>query len=341
MLYLLVDRFLNIGEYYAVISGILLIVTIMVNPDGIAGKLPPRIPWPAARKIAVSTGNEERRTEPATARTPLSPPTGDVLLSVQGGVSVKYGAVQAASDVTFDVRRGEIVGLIGPNGAGKTTVIDAITGFAAATGTVVLDGADVSSLRPYRLSRSGLGRSFQDVELYDDLSVAENVTVGAARGDESSTPAVAERVRAVLETVGLGDVADAEVSTVAGQTPAGVGGRVLVASPKVALLDEPAAGLDSAESRWLGERLRAARDAGTSILLVDHDMELVLTICDRVVVLDLGRVVACGTPEEVRADERVISAYLGLPVDQADLEHDAIPPELAAAPKHDAQEALS
>jgi ABC-type branched-subunit amino acid transport system ATPase component len=108
----------------------------------------------------------------------------------------------------------------------------------------------------------------------------------------------------------------------------------------VALLDEPAAGLDSSERRWLGDRLRAAREAGTSIHHVDHEMELVLTICDRVVVLDLGRVVACGTPEEVRADERVISAYLGLPADRVDPGHDAIP-ELAAAPTHDSLEALS
>jgi ABC-type branched-subunit amino acid transport system ATPase component/branched-subunit amino acid ABC-type transport system permease component len=338
VLFLLVDRFLHIGDYYAVISGILLIVTIMVNPDGIAGKLP-RIPWPSVRKAPVDTTQGTREAERAVAHVP-SPTVGDPLLSVQG-LSVKYGAVQAASDVTFDVRAGEIVGLIGPNGAGKTTVIDAITGFTPATGTIVLDGVDVSNLRPYRLSRSGLGRSFQDVELYDDLSVIENVTVGAARGDESSAAAVAERVRVVLDTVGLGDAADADVSTLSqGRRQLVSVARVLVSSPKVALLDEPAAGLDSSESRWLGERLRAARDAGTSILLVDHDMELVLTICDRVVVLDLGRVVACGTPEEVRVDERVISAYLGLPVDRADPGHDAIP-ELAAAPTHDAQEALS
>ncbi|MEE2031117.1 branched-chain amino acid ABC transporter permease/ATP-binding protein [Rhodococcus chondri] len=338
LLFLFVDRFLHIGDYYAVISGILLIVTIMVNPDGIAGKLP-RIPWPSARKSPVGTTPNIRVTEPVVAHSP-STAVGDPLLSVQG-LSVKYGAVEAASDVTFDVRAGEIVGLIGPNGAGKTTVIDAITGFAPATGAVILDGVDVSNLRPYRLSRSGLGRSFQDVELYDDLSVVENVTVGAARGEESSATAVAERVRLVLDTVGLGDVADAEVSTLSqGRRQLVSVARVLVSSPKVALLDEPAAGLDSSESRWLGDRLRAAREAGTSILLVDHDMELVLTICDRVVVLDLGRVVACGTPEEVRADERVISAYLGLPVDQMDPGHDAIP-ELAAAPTHDAQEALS
>ena len=338
LLFLLVDRFLHIGDYYAVISGILLIVTIMVNPDGIAGKLP-RIPWPSRRKTSLDGTADTREVEPVAAQVPTSK-TGGPLLSVQN-LDVKYGAVQAVSGVSFDVRAGEIVGLIGPNGAGKTTVIDAVTGFAPATGAIVLDGEDVSDLRPYRLSRRGLGRSFQDVELYDDLSVVENVTVGAARGHESSAVAVSERVRTVLDTVGLGDVADAEVSTLSqGRRQLVSVARVLVSSPKVALLDEPAAGLDSSESRWLGDRLRAARDAGTSILLVDHDMELVLTICDRVVVLDLGRVIACGTPEEVRADEAVISAYLGLPPDPAAPGPDAIP-ESAAAPTHDPQEALS
>ncbi len=192
LLFLLVDRFLHIGDYYAVISGILLIVTIMVNPDGIAGKLP-RIPWPSRRRTSLDGTADASEVEPVAAQVPASK-TGGPLLSVQN-LDVKYGAVHAVSGVSFDVRAGEIVGLIGPNGAGKTTVIDAVTGFAPATGAIVLDGEDVSDLRPYRLSRRGLGRSFQDVELYDDLSVVENVTVGAARGHESSAVAVSERVR--------------------------------------------------------------------------------------------------------------------------------------------------
>lgn len=336
VLYLLVDRFLHVGDYYAVISGILLIVTIMFNPDGIAGKLP-RIPLPALRKPSTRPASVEDTTR--TAAVQSSPPVvGEPILSVRD-LCVQYGAVHAASDVTFDVRAGEIVGLIGPNGAGKTTVIDAITGFAPASGTVVLDGTDIGGLRPHRRSRLGLGRSFQDVELYDDLSVAENVTVGAARsGSENDA---ADRVRAVLDTVGLGDVANAEVSTLSqGQRQLVSVARVLVASPKVALLDEPAAGLDGSESRRLGERLLDARNAGTSILLVDHDMELVLTICDRVVVLDLGSVVACGPPEDVRSDERVISAYLGVPAHDTDPAREAVP-ELAAARIDETQEANS
>jgi len=319
LVYLFTDRFLHIGDYYAVISGILLIVTVMANPDGIASKIPP-IPWPTLRRpqpvqefaLAVESGT------PATVRDSTDP-----ILEVRG-IGVRYGAVQAAKDVSFEVYQGEIVGLIGPNGAGKTTVIDAMSGFAPATGSVLLDGDDLTGKPAYLRSRAGLGRSFQDVELYDDLSVAENVTVGASRST-SNVPA-AVRVRQVLHMVGLGSSADAEVATLSqGRRQLVSVARVLAAGPTVALLDEPAAGLDSSESRWLGERLRDARDAGTSILLVDHDMELVLTICDRVIVLDLGEVIAVGPPDVIRTDEKVISAYLGLPASEVDVTAEAIP----------------
>lgn len=334
VVYLLVDRFLHIGEYYAVISGVLLIVTVMVNPDGIAARLP-RIPIPSIRRRADS-GQPPPVTAVREASTRAT--TGAPLLTVDA-LGVRYGAVTAAENVTFEVRPGEIVGLIGPNGAGKTTVIDAVTGFVGSTGRVLLDGVDVSTLPPHLRSRKGMGRSFQDVELYDDLTVTENVAVGASRAGGRAVAAA--RVRVALETVGLDDVADAEVATLSqGQRQLVSVARVLVASPKVALLDEPAAGLDSAESRSLGRRLRDARDAGTSILLVEHDMELVLTICDRVVVLDLGRVVACGTPDEVRRDERVISAYLGAPAGDVNAARDVIP-ELAALPAIEEKEVLS
>jgi ABC-type branched-subunit amino acid transport system ATPase component/ABC-type branched-subunit amino acid transport system permease subunit len=318
LLYLLVDRFLHIGGYYAVISGILLIVTVMANPDGLAGKLPRiRLPRRGAMRQSSAPASPTHDGRTITAQ------VGEPLLAVRA-LGVRYGAVQAAEDVTFDVRRGEIVGLIGPNGAGKTTVIDALNGFAQSDGTVVLDGVDLSSSRPHERSRLGLGRSFQDVELYDDLTVAENVAVGVGRSG-SATDATA-RVRGVLDMVGLGDVADDGVATLSqGRRQLVSIARVLAASPSVALLDEPAAGLDSGESKWLGQRLRDARAAGTSILLVDHDMEMILDICDRVVVLDLGRVIAVGTPDEVRADEGVISAYLGLPATDVDLGHEALP----------------
>lgn len=335
LLYLLIDRFLHIGDYYAVISGILLIVTVMANPDGIASTLP-RIPWPKLRFLRPTTDTDEMPA-PGVGATTIRQSTDDPLLVVRG-VGVKYGAVQAAKDVSFEIFPGEIVGLIGPNGAGKTTVIDAITGFAPATGSVTLNGGELSTAAPHKRSRAGLGRSFQDVELYDDLSVTENVTVGASRS--RSKDDISKRVRRVLAMVGLSEAADTEVATLSqGRRQLVSVARVLAADPVVALLDEPAAGLDSTESRWLGGRLRDACDAGTSILLVDHDMELVLSICDRIIVLDLGEVIASGPPELIRTDDNVIRAYLGVPTaEDIDIDPAAIP-ELHI-PKQDPQEVM-
>ncbi|WP_280438149.1 branched-chain amino acid ABC transporter permease/ATP-binding protein [Nocardia carnea] len=307
ILYFLVDRFLNVGDYYAVLSGVLLVVTVLANPDGIASKLP-RISWPAApRRSAVGAAP----AEPAVSRT-VADQSGPIL-SVRA-VSVTYGAVQAAADVGFEIWPGEIVGLIGPNGAGKTTVIDAITGFTPATGSVTLAGRSITGRPPHVRSRAGLGRSFQDIELYDDLTVAENVGVGAARS--ASGLSVVRRVSRILAVLGLSDLADRDAGVLSqGQRQLVSMARVLAAEPVVALLDEPAAGLDSDESRWLGEKLRAIAADGTGVLLVDHDMELVLTVCDRVIVLDLGTVIAGGTPGEVRANPEVLRACLGVPAD--------------------------
>lgn len=323
ILYLLVDRFLHVGDYYAVLSGILLVVTVLANPDGIASKLP-RIPWPGLPRRGATAGE---MPEPVAARTVAG--RSEPVLSV-GGVSVTYGVVKAAIDVAFEVRPGEIVGLIGPNGAGKTTVVDAITGFAPATGSVTLSGRSLTGQPPHARSRAGLGRSFQDVELYDDLTVAENIGVGAARSG-SELP-VTRRVSRTLAVLGLSELADREAGLLSqGQRQLVSMARVLAADPAVALLDEPAAGLDSAESRWLGEKLRAVADDGTGVLLVDHDMELVLTVCDRVIVLDLGTVIATGTPAEIRANPEVLRAYLGVPAGSDDLDADAVP-ELHARP---------
>lgn len=339
LLYIVLDRAADIGEYYTLISGILLIVSVMANPDGIASRLP-RIPWPALpalRRRSAGEASAAAGPAPSGDAAPTIDRT-DPVLAV-AGVGVRYGAVVAAEDVSFEVYPGEIVGLIGPNGAGKTTIIDAVTGFAPSTGAVMLGGRDISTLRPHVRSRHGLGRSFQDVELYDDLSVAENVTVGASRS-RSDVP-VDHRVSQVLQMVGLDEMADAEVATLSqGRRQLVSVARVLAASPRVALLDEPAAGLDSAESRWLGERLRMARNAGTSILMVDHDMDLVLSICDRVVVLDLGKVIATGTPEQIRTDDAVVRAYLGMPSGAADVDPDVIP-ELHSATQSTVTETTS
>ncbi|MEE3851183.1 branched-chain amino acid ABC transporter permease/ATP-binding protein [Gordonia sp. LSe1-13] len=307
ILYFASDRYLAFGDYYMLVSGILLVLTVVTNPDGLAGLLHRWMSRRTSAPTAPVIGTDH--SEPTLAPRPDAPArsgTAEVILSVEA-MTVRYGTVRAVDDVGFDVRSGEIVGLIGPNGAGKTTLIDAVGGFVRSDGRVVLAGTELSG-PPHRRSRAGLGRTFQDLELYDELSVAENVLAGMTGSDASET---CDAVLRLLDIHGFADTAAADLSQ--GQRQLVSVARVLARRPAVALLDEPAAGLDSAESRWLGDRLRAARESGVTMLLVDHDMDLVFDICDRVVVLDLGRVIASGTPAEIRSDPRVVSAYLGSP----------------------------
>jgi ABC-type branched-subunit amino acid transport system ATPase component len=229
------------------------------------------------------------------------------VLSIRN-LTVHYGPVAAVSDVSFDVPEGAIVGLIGPNGAGKTSLIDAVTGFAAYGGTVALAGRPLEGLRPHQRTRAGLGRTFQAIELWDDLTVGENVSVGASHRIAPSSSDV-DDILGLLGIAGLRDRATGELSQ--GQRQLVSIARSLLGRPKVLLLDEPAAGLDTNESLWLGEKLRAVRDRGVTILLVDHDMGLVLSLCDEIRVLNFGVLIASGTPDAVRADAVVSEAYLG------------------------------
>ncbi|MDS1115765.1 branched-chain amino acid ABC transporter permease/ATP-binding protein [Gordonia westfalica] len=306
VMYFVADKYGSFGDYYMLVSGILLVLTVVTSPDGLAGYLhktpfPGRRPAPKVEHPVEDVSAPVAETATATAGSPI--------LSVRD-VTVRYGAVTAVHDVGFEVRTGEIVGLIGPNGAGKTTLIDAISGFAPAEGSVALEGSAIDGLAPHRRSRAGLGRTFQDIELYGELSVAENLAIAARRapGDTS------ENVSNVLQMLEIGHLRDVPAADLSqGQRQLVAVARVLAGQPRVALLDEPAAGLDSTESRWLGDRLRAARAHGVSMVLVDHDMDLVLSLCDRVIVLDLGEVIADGTPDEIRSSPAVVGAYLGTP----------------------------
>jgi branched-chain amino acid transport system ATP-binding protein len=243
------------------------------------------------------------------------------LLTVTG-LGVSYGGVRAVEAVDLTVAEGRVVGLIGPNGAGKTSTIDALTGYhPPSAGSIVFDGRDITRMRPHLRARSGLVRTFQSVELFDDLSVDENLLVAADHvGVLAALRDLLLPVRQpsrddvdwALDLCGLRDVADRRPTELSHGRRKLVGvARALARRPKLVLLDEPAAGLDTDESLELGRRLRTLPEAGVSVLLVDHDMGLVLSVCDEVVVLDFGRRIAHGTPDEIRADPAVVAAYLG------------------------------
>jgi branched-chain amino acid transport system ATP-binding protein len=236
------------------------------------------------------------------------------------GVSVSFGGVRAVAGVDLEISEGELVGLIGPNGAGKTTFIDAVTGFVRYEGSVELAGARLDGLPPHVRARRGLARTWQTVELFDDLSVRENLTVAAAKNGAS--------VDQELELLDLKAAADAMPweLTQAERKRAGIG-RALVARPRLLLLDEPGAGLDARQSRELGQLLPGIARSGTAVLLVDHDMGLVLSACQRVVVLESGGVIGAGTPAEIRGDERVIAAYLGHGASDAAPQRAGVQPE--------------
>jgi branched-chain amino acid transport system ATP-binding protein len=241
------------------------------------------------------------------------------------GLSVRYGGVLALSDVDVTVGAGQLVGLIGPNGAGKTTFIDAVAGFAPSSGRVSLGGDNVSTLMPHQRARRGLARTWQAADLFDDLTVRENLRVASGRPSLmglvrqllDAHQDQRESVDRALDLLGLTQLADrgADELTQGQRKLVGVA-RALAAQPALLCLDEPAAGLDTAESQALGHRLREIVDRGTAVLLVDHDMGLVLSVCDEVVVLDFGKVIARGSPDAIRRDPTVVEAYLGRAADE-------------------------
>lgn len=236
-------------------------------------------------------------------------------------LAVRYGGVLALSRVSFTVEEGTIAGLIGPNGAGKTSCIDALSGFhAPSSGTVGFEGVDITAMAPHRRARRGFRRTFQGLDLFEDLSVRQNLMVAASTPTWRDTLADAVGLRRrhdpviedTLDLVGIAGSADRLPTDLSnGQRHMVALAQALVSRPRLLLLDEPAAGLDEEESAALGELLRRLPGLGVTVLLVDHDMSLVLGVCDRVHVLDLGELIASGTPAEVRADPMVIAAYLG------------------------------
>jgi len=295
------------GNWFLLVGGLLLIFTLLRNPEGVAGDIyrrthqRPVVRAPDADATAAAPGaaSEPRRSVQREERADSE--ARPAVLRVTG-LSVAFGGVRALRDVTLEVREGELVGLIGPNGAGKTTLVDAVSGFVGYAGRVELSGADLSGLPPYERARRGLGRTWQSTELFDDLDVRENLTVASRSGSTARA----------LGLVGMDWAAEAMPDQLSmGQRKLVGVARALAAEPRLLCLDEPAAGLDTRESAELGARLRDLADQGQSMLLIEHDMGLVLGICDRVIVLEFGQVIADGPPSAVRADPQVIAAYLG------------------------------
>jgi branched-chain amino acid transport system ATP-binding protein len=259
-----------------------------------------------------------------TTGTPRTPGSGHLEAE---GLTKHFAGLIAIDDLSVEIRPGEIVGLIGPNGAGKTTFFNCVTGFTAPTrGQVRLDGVDITGWPPAARARCGMARTVQQARLFGHLSVREKLLLGRHRHYGASalqaalhTPraraaerGAAEHVEQVAERCRLTALLGARV----GELPYGSQrmvevARALVSEPVVLLLDEPSAGMDAAESSCFGEILLEIHDRSRAVLVIEHDVALVLAVCHRVYVLDFGRLIATGTPEEIRADERVRAAYFG------------------------------
>ena len=248
------------------------------------------------------------------------------LLEVEG-ICKDFGGIRALNDVSFEVAAGTIHGVIGPNGAGKTTLFNTVTGaYAPDGGRIVFRGEEIQGRRVHELVAKGMARTFQNIELFGSMSVLENVLVGrhvrmrygflgavaAWPGARREEREARERAMELLEFTGLSDVAGQRSSDIPfGRQRMLEIARALAAEPTLMLLDEPASGLNAAETRGLGELLEEIRARGVTLLLVEHDMSLTMGVCDRILVMHQGSRLAEGTPREIQADESVIAAYLG------------------------------
>ena len=313
----LLQKTVDLGEWTGVVGAALVIVILLANADGSAEVATRRL-RPLITKLRL-IGTEPEVDLPEAVPEQVPPAT----LSVSG-LTVRFGIVTAVNEVSFDVRPGEVLGLIGPNGAGKTTVIDAVTGFVKPTGgTISMEGRDILRLSATQRATLGLRRSFQSLELFEDLNVENNVRAGAEHGISKASwfaDLIWPRMKPLSQTAVAairGFHLESSLRSMPEELAYGqrrlVGiARTVASGPSTVMLDEPAAGLDEAERRELAQLIRQlAEERGMGVLLVEHDVPLVMSTCDRIVCIDDGTVIAQGTPEEVRNNPNVVAAYLG------------------------------
>jgi sulfate-transporting ATPase len=299
----------GVTRYIELIGGVIVVLLVLFNQDGVAHDVIARLPRRAPRAPESVAAAVPVRARPK-------------VLAIEH-LTVRYGGVVAVDDLSFTVTPGAVVGLVGPNGAGKTSAVDAITGFTPAqAGSVLLDGVELARASPLRRARAGLSRSFQSLALFEDATVLDNLRAAADPHDRLSyvrdlvhprDPPLPAEVSAAIAEFRLGDVLARHVRDLPyGQRRLLSIARAVATRPSVLLLDEPAAGLDDVERTELAEVVRRlAVDWGLAVLLIEHDMDFVMSVCDHVVVLDFGRKICEGSPEEVRLDPAAVAAYLG------------------------------